>query len=168
MIWTHYVLYGNFSQAECFSVIPTQMMTDRRLTENKSVPFMMKVCMSYSEIWGDRFNRFFHTRKTYWICLAWSTNFSGLLNVPCTYLLTYLRSSALPEKLPIVQQFTEFPAILRNPKVRHRIHKSRPLVPILSQFDPVHTTPSFLSKIHFNIVHQPTSIILVLGTLGAS
>jgi hypothetical protein len=27
----------------------------------------------------------------------------------------------------------------------------------LSQIDPVHTIPSYLSKIHFNIVHPPTS-----------
>jgi hypothetical protein len=68
-------------------------------------------------------------------------------------LLTYL----LPEKLPIVQPFRKFRTILRNPQVRHHIHKSSPLVPILSQFDPLRTIPSYLSKIHFNIVHPPTS-----------
>jgi hypothetical protein len=31
------------------------------------------------------------------------------------------------------------------------------LVPILSHINPIHTIPSYLSKIHFNIVHQPTS-----------
>jgi hypothetical protein len=74
-----------------------------------------------------------------------------------TYLLTYVRSWALSEKLPIVQPLRKLPAILRNPKVHHRVHKSPPLVPILSQFDPAHTIPSFLSKIHYNIVHPPTS-----------
>jgi hypothetical protein len=67
--------------------------------------------------------------------------------------LTYVRSWALHEKLPIVQPLRKLPAILRNPKVHHRV----PLVPILSQFDPVHTIPSYLCKIHFNIVHPPTS-----------
>jgi hypothetical protein len=74
-----------------------------------------------------------------------------------TYLLTYVRSWALPEKLPIVQPVWKFPVTLRNPKVLHRVHKSPPLVPILSQFDPVPTIPSYLSKIHFNIVYPPTS-----------
>jgi hypothetical protein len=69
-------------------------------------------------------------------------------------LLAYLWSWALPEKLPFVWPFRKFPAILRNLKLHHRVHKRPPLVPILSQVDPVHTIPSYLSKSHFNIVHH--------------
>jgi hypothetical protein len=51
----------------------------------------------------------------------------------------------------------ELPNTLRKPKIYYRVHKSPPLAPILSQIDPVHTIPSYLSKVHFNIVHPPTS-----------
>jgi hypothetical protein len=50
----------------------------------------------------------------------------------------------------------EIPSILWNPKVHYRVHKSPLPVFMLSRINPVHTTPSYLSKIHSNIIHPHT------------
>jgi hypothetical protein len=51
----------------------------------------------------------------------------------------------------------EFSNTFLNPKDHYRVLKSPPLVHILNQMNSVHTTQSYLSKIHFNIIHPPTS-----------
>jgi hypothetical protein len=71
-----------------------------------------------------------------------------------TYLLTELSSSWGAVNCAAPQEPT---SILWNPKVQSRVHKSPPLVPILSYINPIHSIPPYLSKIHFNIVHPPTS-----------
>jgi hypothetical protein len=75
--------------------------------------------------------------------------FDQYLATLLTYLLTELGPSWEAANCAATQ---ELPRILRNPKVHHRVHKSPPLAPILSEIVPVHTIPSCLSKIYFSIV----------------
>jgi len=70
---------------------------------------------------------------------------------PTTYLLTHsMELSPFWE----VNRFSpsQIPRILWNPKVRYRIHKCPPPVPILSQLDPVHipTSPIPILKLSFH------------------
>jgi hypothetical protein len=51
----------------------------------------------------------------------------------------------------------EFPSALKITEVHCPGQNSPPLVLALSQINPVHTTPSSLSKLHFNIILSPTS-----------
>jgi hypothetical protein len=50
----------------------------------------------------------------------------------------------------------EFPNILWKPKVPCIVHNNPPLVPNLSQINPVHISPPYLSKPYFNIIISPT------------
>jgi hypothetical protein len=47
--------------------------------------------------------------------------------------------------------------ILCSPKVHCPVHKSRPIFLNLNQTNPVHPTPSYLCRIHFNIIRPRMS-----------
>jgi hypothetical protein len=51
----------------------------------------------------------------------------------------------------------ELPNISWNPMFHYRVQKNPPIIPILSQINPVDVIPFYLSKIHFNIIRPPTS-----------
>jgi hypothetical protein len=70
-----------------------------------------------------------------------------------THLLTYLVTELSPSLGAINWAGTqELPSISWIPKVHYRIHKSPPLVPILSPIKPIYTIPAYLSKIHFEYI----------------
>jgi hypothetical protein len=52
----------------------------------------------------------------------------------------------------------EILSILVNSKVQYHIQNSPPLVPTQIQISPVHTTPFYKSKIHFNVIHLGSDV----------
>jgi hypothetical protein len=53
-------------------------------------------------------------------------------------------------------RLVKLPTLYGTPKVRYRVYKRPPPVPILSQLDQVHTPTSHFLKIHFNITLPST------------
>ena len=66
---------------------------------------------------------------------------TGLLTYLLACLLTYSMEQSPSWEANWFAASQEIPRVLWNPKVHYRSHKGPPPVPILSQLDPVHTTP---------------------------
>jgi hypothetical protein len=67
-----------------------------------------------------------------------------------TYLLTELSPSWGAASCAVTQELL---SILWNPEVQYRVHKSPPLVPIVSHMNPTHTIPSYLRSILILPIH---------------
>jgi hypothetical protein len=80
---------------------------------------------------------------------------NAFLRLGMNYLPTYLPNSINQSpfrKATSHSESQETLCLLWYPKVHYRVHKSPPLVPIVSKMNPVHTFPQYFPKIQSNII----------------
>jgi hypothetical protein len=90
---------------------------------------------------------------------VWQLREQGLKIIYRNFLNTQLSlwSWALQERPPLVQPLRRFLAFYGIQIFIIAFTKSTSPVPILSQTNPVQTTPRYLYKIHLTVIHSPTS-----------
>jgi hypothetical protein len=74
-----------------------------------------------------------------------------ILNIDAVRSKLTLRSRVILEKLIVPQLVKKFQHLM-NPNICYCIHKSPLCLPVLSQINPVHASPSYLLKIYFSII----------------
>jgi hypothetical protein len=157
-LWAFTTCYkGNFTSTlppENKSLLFQDNFTSILPPENKSLLFQVVLCkmnarndLEQSQIANNYFTKGSRTAVlNRWNAPHWCDFTVGWMRSEVwkpTYLLTELSPYWEASNCAATQ---ELPSILWNPKVHHRVHKSPLLVPILSQIDPVNTTPSHVSR----------------------
>lgn len=83
------------------------------------------------------------------------------LTNPCFYHIVFTNAmEQSPCEADSSLSSEKVPRILCNPNAHCRTHNSSQLFPILNQIHPVHNSPIYLFKIHFNIIHNHLRIAL--------
>jgi hypothetical protein len=70
----------------------------------------------------------------------------------CTYIHVYIHEQRPSWGTEVLQTLKKFPTFFGTRRFIALFTKSEPLIPILSQINPVNTKPSFFSNIHINVI----------------
>jgi hypothetical protein len=129
-----YPITETFGRVICISGYLVRYIVPKSRYSNRPLPWFSFVPLNkcYDNVDPSQFSRYNHRSIRHHVTLTVLSPSWGAANCAATQ---------------------ELPSILCNPKVLYRVHKSPALVPILSHINPIHTIPSYLSKIHCNITY---------------
>ena len=168
IVWTKYMDLNDTGGAvhastavTVLSVIPGKNPDTVLLPVVSTSSYTIEICLTQCTLWNKSHTSLtrFHIPTRVHVLRFQAANFIHCTLLPSflPYLLTYLLHGAeFFWEANRVSARQEILHTLWNPKVHYCIHKCPPLVPILSQLDPVHTPTFHFLKIHLNIILTST------------